>query len=267
MALPTSFNARDRSRPMQPVQTQGREVAPQSQPQAELLERVIIQGDLSRLSSEQKVEYYRDMCTTLGLNPMTRPFAYIKLNGNLVLYALRDCTDQLRKIHGVSVVDTKQEELDGVYIVVAKVRDREGREDVARGAVMIQNLKGEALANAIMKAETKAKRRATLSITGLGVLDETEIEDIEPSAKGGKRKSSAASKRDGTSEVLEEIRRHIQGATDLEFLSTLADSYAQELADMPVRWSLIASQEFEDKWRDLGGDPTECPVVAPEEPG
>lgn len=264
MALPTSFNTRDRSRPMQPVQTQGREVAPQGQPPAELLERVIIQGDLSRLSTEQKVEYYRDMCATLGLNPMTRPFAYIKLNGNLVLYALRDCTDQLRKIHGVSVVETKQEELDGVYIVVAKVRDREGREDVARGAVNIANLKGEALANAIMKAETKAKRRATLSITGLGVLDETEVEDIKAEPK---RKSSAAAKRDGTNEVLEEIRRHIMGATDIEFLAQLADSYAQELADMPVRWSLIASQEFEDKWKDLGGDPGECPVVSPDEKG
>ena len=29
-----------------------------------------------------------------------------------------------------------------------------------------------------MKAETKAKRRATLSICGLGMLDETEIETI-----------------------------------------------------------------------------------------
>ena len=36
-----------------------------------------------------------------------------------------------------------------------------------------------ALANAIMKAETKAKRRVTLSICGLGMLDETELETIK----------------------------------------------------------------------------------------
>ncbi|MFA5952283.1 MAG: hypothetical protein WC807_18600 [Hyphomicrobium sp.] len=249
---------------MQP-QTYGREVvSAQKASPADVLERIIIHGDLSKLDQEQRVDYYRLMCSSLGLNPNTRPFAYLQLQGKTVLYALRDCTDQLRKIHGISVVETRQEEIEGVYIVVAKVRDRDGREDEARGAVSIANLKGEALANAIMKTETKAKRRATLSIAGLGVLDETEIEDVKAEPK---RKSSAAAKRDGTNEVLGEIRRHIQGSSDLEFLSTLADSYAQELADMPVRWSLIASQEFEDKWRDLGGDPTECPVVAPQEPG
>jgi hypothetical protein len=36
----------------------------------------------------------------------------------------------------------------------------------------------EELANAFMKAETKAKRRVTLSICGLGFLDESEIESI-----------------------------------------------------------------------------------------
>jgi hypothetical protein len=49
---------------------------------------------------------------------------------------------------------------------------------MAKGAVSLVGLRGEALANAIMKAETKAKRRATLSICGLGFLDETEIETI-----------------------------------------------------------------------------------------
>jgi hypothetical protein len=65
-----------------------------------------------------------------------------------------------------------------VFIVTAKVRNKDGRTDIAKGAVNIANLKGEALANALMKTETKAKRRATLSICGLGFLDETEVEDI-----------------------------------------------------------------------------------------
>ena len=39
-------------------------------------------------------------------------------------------------------------------------------------------LKGEAHANAVLKAVTKAKRRVTLSICGLGWLDETEVESI-----------------------------------------------------------------------------------------
>ena len=46
------------------------------------------------------------------------------------------------------------------------------------GAVSIAGLKGEAKANAMMKAETKAKRRAVLSLVGLSMLDSTEVETI-----------------------------------------------------------------------------------------
>jgi hypothetical protein len=44
--------------------------------------------------------------------------------------------------------------------------------------VPIGSLKGDSLCNALMKGETKAKRRVTLSIAGLGWLDETELETI-----------------------------------------------------------------------------------------
>jgi hypothetical protein len=65
-----------------------------------------------------------------------------------------------------------------IYVVTARAKDRTGREDESTGAVPLGNLKGDALANALMKAETKAKRRVTLSIAGLGWLDETELETI-----------------------------------------------------------------------------------------
>jgi hypothetical protein len=65
-----------------------------------------------------------------------------------------------------------------IYIVTARAKDRTGREDESTGAVPLGNLKGDALANALMKCETKAKRRVTLSIAGLGWLDETELDTI-----------------------------------------------------------------------------------------
>jgi hypothetical protein len=99
------------------------------------------------------------------------------------LYASRSCTDQLRAIHKVSVEEMSQSENGDVVVVKVKVRNAEGRTDIASGAVTIGNLKGDNLANALMKAETKAKRRATLSICGLGFLDETEIETIPEAAK------------------------------------------------------------------------------------
>lgn len=143
-----------------------------------LMNEVLIKGDLKGLTEAQRTSYYMKVCESVGLNPLTKPFEYIVLNGKMTLYALRGCTDQLRTVHGVSVVDMQETERDGVFIVTVKVSNKEGRTDMAKGAVNITGLKGEALANALMKAETKAKRRATLSICGLGLLDETEIETI-----------------------------------------------------------------------------------------
>jgi hypothetical protein len=148
------------------------------------IENVLINGDLSRLSEAERLSYYKNVCDSMGLNPLTKPFDYITLNGKLTLYARKDATEQLRKIHGVSIYEISKELLDDVFVVTAKARDRDGRDDAATGAVTVGNLKGEAKANAMMKAETKAKRRVTLSICGLGLLDETEVEDIPPRDKG-----------------------------------------------------------------------------------
>lgn len=161
---------------------QSRELA--TQDAASAIENVLIKGDLKALSPEQRNAYYLRLCEMTGLNPLTQPFEYLTLNGKLVLYAKKACTDQLRAIHSISVVDMDDEERRGVCIVTVKVQDAKGRTDMGKGAVNVENLKGDALANAIMKAETKAKRRATLSICGLGLLDETEIDSI-PGAVAG----------------------------------------------------------------------------------
>ena len=145
---------------------------------AQALENVLVGGDLSRLTPEQRVMYYDRVCDSLGLNKLTRPFEYITLSGKLTLYARRDCTDQLRKINSVSVKITAREVLNDVYVVTAQAALASGRTDESTGAVPIGNIKGEALANAYMKAETKAKRRVTLSICGLGMLDESEAESV-----------------------------------------------------------------------------------------
>jgi len=150
---------------------------------AKKLELVLIGGDLSSLTPDEKVSYNNSVCASVGLNPLTRPFEFIRLNGKEVLYAKRDATDQLRKVHAVSIKITAREILEGIYVVTALAKDSTGREDESTGAVSIDGLKGEARANAMLKAETKAKRRVTLSICGLGLLDETEIDSIPAQSK------------------------------------------------------------------------------------
>jgi hypothetical protein len=143
------------------------------------IENALIKGDLSQLTPDQRLAYYKSVCESVGLNPLTKPFEYIQLNGKLVLYATRSATDQLRSIHKVSIKITAREKFDDIYIVTAQATNSEGRFDESTGAVNVAGLRGDALANAYLKAETKAKRRVTLSLCGLGLLDETEVETIQ----------------------------------------------------------------------------------------
>lgn len=150
----------------------------QEQPMAAAIEQVVIAGDLKALSPVQRVEYYNRVCQSVGLNPYTRPFEYITLNGKLTLYARRDAADQLRAIRGISLSKPQIEYTDDTVVVTIEAADRDGRTDADLGAVSIKGLQGEAKANALLKAITKAKRRVTLSLAGLGWLDETEVETI-----------------------------------------------------------------------------------------
>ncbi len=153
------------------------------------LEAAVIGGDLARLTEAQRVAYYKAVCESLGLNPLTRPFDYITLNGRLTLYARKDCTDQLRRLHNVSIDDVGLEDTPTHFIVKVKGRDKAGRADVEIGVVAKSEMAGN-LGNAQMKAVTKAKRRLTLSLCGLGMLDETEVEDLSISA-GAQRPAAA----------------------------------------------------------------------------
>jgi hypothetical protein len=148
------------------------------------VEAVLLHGDLSKLTEEQRLDYYNSVCKSLGLNPLTRPFEYLWLNGQLQLYARKACTDQLRKINEISVEIISQEFAHDLLTIHVKAKDKTGRLDEDAGVVAFpKTLRGEVAANAIMKAITKAKRRVTLSISGLGFLDETEVEDIPAPAK------------------------------------------------------------------------------------
>ena len=142
------------------------------------IETVVIGGDLSKLSPQERVSYYKAVCQSVGLNPLTRPFDYITLNKKLTLYARKDATDQLRKNNEISVVGKPDiQYVDEWIIVSVEVRDKTGRTDADVGVVNRKDMMGN-FGNALMKAVTKAKRRATLSICGLGMLDETEVETI-----------------------------------------------------------------------------------------
>ena len=142
-------------------------------------------GSVDRLTQDEQSELLGALCESLNLNPLTRPFQLINFQGKTTIYATKDCTEQLRRIYSISAKCVKKEMVDGgVYEVEVEVSDIHGRTDFASGGVAVsKSTTGDPLANARMKAETKAKRRATLSICGLGLLDESEIETLPGEVK------------------------------------------------------------------------------------
>lgn len=214
------------------------------QPQADIMEAVLLKGDLAKLTADERVRYYGEVCRSLGLNPLTKPFEFITLNGKLQLYALRTCADQLRRINGVSLQIVSREAADGILTIHVRATLPDGRSDEDLGAVAFPDtLKGEARANAELKAITKAKRRATMSICGLGWLDETEIADIPASAK---RPAPAVAHDPETGEVRGDAPNGNGGPIDEDQVSALQSAIVEVAADIGRFCKYMGVDRIED---------------------
>lgn len=142
-----------------------------------------LKGDVSGLSPQDREAHYIKLCRALRLNPLTQPLQWLRLNGKEVLYVARGATDQLaalnrltrETVRGPEVVDIGGTK---VGLCVVKVTLPDGRSETAHATLPAADP-----VNLYMKLETKAKRRATLSILGLGILDETELETIPASER------------------------------------------------------------------------------------
>ena len=146
----------------------------------EIINSLVLTGDMSKLTPTQQTQYYSAVCKSLNLNPLTQPFAIIVLQGKKTLYALKGCAQQLSNNNKISTEILSQKAEDGLYVVNSRAKMPDGRFTDEIGVVFIKGIQGADLANAMMKAVTKAKRRAVLALCGLGMPDESEVEDIKP---------------------------------------------------------------------------------------
>lgn len=147
-------------------------------------ESLVIHGDVSKLTQAQRTALYLAACREHGLNPRALPFSFLRLNGKEIMYANKGCGDQLARLHNVTreIIDgPKVIDLAGTKLVycVAKASLPNGRFETATATVPLIDP-----VNVLMKCETKGKRRATLALLGLALLDESEVADIPASAKG-----------------------------------------------------------------------------------
>lgn len=153
----------------------------------------LLQKDVNLLTVKEAAQYLYYVAKKHGLDPSTHPFDFLTQNGKRVLYANAGCADQIREKHNISIEVESVTKLysDGItligYIVTKKATMPimiEGmyagtRTHVDAGAAGIGGLTGDALANAIMRAHTKAERRVTLGIKGLGIPDISEVDTIQ----------------------------------------------------------------------------------------
>jgi len=208
---------------------------------AERWETAIVDGNLEKLQPSERLELVRRICAATGLTMETQPFQYLRLSGKLVLYARRDATDQLRRVHKVSIQIVSRETVGDVYIVTARATTADGRTDESTGAVSIKGLAGDALANATMKSETKAKRRVTLSICGLGMLDESEVETIHDAAPAPQAMQQIEAKpaaKVGPAKVTGDMLAQIKSAHSM---ARMGDEYWSEVRQ---RYGVASSREL-----------------------
>lgn len=147
------------------------------------IEEIVMSGNLDELTSIQRSIHYNNVCDAMDIDPRPHPLEYLNVddpNGGrrLILYALKNCTDQLRARRKIKITKLIREITEDMITYTAEAEDKDGLSDISTGSVSTKGKKGPDLANASMTAETKAKRRVTLSISGSGLLDETEIADI-----------------------------------------------------------------------------------------
>jgi hypothetical protein len=129
-------------------------------------------GRCDQLSDEQRAEYANWICGVMGVKEFLRPVDFIPTQAGIKPYLNKGAAEIIRDARGISVTEIKVDEANGLFVVTCNLRDRNGRTDSDIGAWP----KGSEPHNAMMKAVTKAKRRATLSMCRLGGL----VEEAHP---------------------------------------------------------------------------------------
>lgn len=152
-------------------------------------------GDLSFLPDYEKEKVLLKMCDHYSLDAVLRPFILIKLNGKEIWYATKAATDQVAAKFNLTreVVEIKENLERGIIECKVKIsQENSNRTETCIAAVSIiefgrdpsgkveaRPMRGEAYANALMKVETKAKRRATLGWLGIADMQDNDDDVVD----------------------------------------------------------------------------------------
>jgi len=145
-------------------------------------------GDYSKLSDDQRAQLHLQMCTSLGVNPLTRPFEWIEFydpetrGKKLTLYPKSSLADQLSYVHRIRVRTVEEKMVGTLYKLVLEGTMPDGRSETNVAYLdMVDRegkpLRGQRHGNGLMKARTKCKRRLIFGMVGMSMPDRDSLQD------------------------------------------------------------------------------------------
>ncbi len=144
----------------------------------------LMRGDLRGLTRAEIVGVVAGLAERMGVDPSLSPIDVIPTReGRLVPYINAKGAAQLRRIHGLEITAMDLvKERPGLVVVRCTVRRPDGSIDMAFGAAEWREDRPADEARAWMVAETRAKRRATMS--AVGIFLEGPSDEVEDGAPG-----------------------------------------------------------------------------------
>jgi hypothetical protein len=179
-------------------------------------------------------------------------------DGGLVIICLEDEEPRIERVESVDKGGQPKTSQWGrfVFSFVLATVEATWTDKSCRRTLMIQ-ITGPQTFMAAQSYAEKAFLRSLFKLpTGDMDLDSmAQADTIEDQAalagNGTKRKSSSAAKKDGTPQVFNEIRASIAQASSRGALAQIKQLFAQELSELPERWSQLVDDEFTDRMDTL----------------
>jgi hypothetical protein len=147
----------------------------------QILNLISPSGSIKHLPRGDQRILIMKLCNFFGLNPLTNPFLIVRFaDGDEKIYVTRDGCNQLRHKLAIDTYGLRVEFIEEKLVIsVISGKNKHGRVSDESGSVSLVGLTDAQKADAVMKSTTKAKRRLTLDLSGLSVLSDVEVADMQ----------------------------------------------------------------------------------------
>lgn len=146
------------------------------------IRKYLLTGDMNAMTEEEQASVLAQTCAHMGIDPVLGGVIAVELQGKKKLYVTKVATDIVARANKLTrkIVSNELCEKTYTYFVKVEISDANGRIEEGESCVSVRGfnrdqtpklLTGEDYGNAIMKAHTKARRRATLAWVGVQDLD------------------------------------------------------------------------------------------------